>query len=156
VGVARTSIQTPPPSRGHYIELWGGHSTQFFTPAHIGANETKTWSETYFGTVGLSQITTVNEFAASYLSYARAGDSTEFTARVFTAVPSIPIDVILLLHGAGEQVLLEQAWTPDPTRASTFTATVPSSSVESAGQFGLRLETQGGAQLHGATIDYSP
>jgi hypothetical protein len=155
----RNSVNVDPNSVSDarpFIELWGGHSLQFFSPAQISPNQTIAWTERYFATVGLSEITTVNESAATHLSYSSQGDSTEFVAELFAAEPSMEMNVTLFVQSGGEQVLLEQAWVPDPTQATRFAVSVPNGDVSGANQFGIRLETAAGAELLTAAIDYSP
>lgn len=48
----------------NYIELWAGTSNSFFTDATLAASEEKKWKESYCATIGLSNITEMNNEAA--------------------------------------------------------------------------------------------
>ncbi|MDA3851750.1 MAG: DUF5107 domain-containing protein [Spirochaetaceae bacterium] len=50
-----------------YIELWSGNSLKFFSDATLEGRETLGWSEYYYPTIGLDDISYANEFGAFYL-----------------------------------------------------------------------------------------
>ncbi|MGL1889262.1 MAG: DUF5107 domain-containing protein [Reichenbachiella sp.] len=53
----------------NYIELWAGVSRSFFTDATLAANEVKSWKETYAPTVMMSNISSINAYAAMHLNW---------------------------------------------------------------------------------------
>lgn len=70
-----------------YIELWGGHSSEFFEDTYLEPNETKEWTEYYFPTKGLEDITSANENASAYLEYEKG----EIVARFNVTDPKQPV-----------------------------------------------------------------
>jgi hypothetical protein len=49
-----------------YIELWAGVSHEFFSDAHLAANENLSWTESYFPTVGIPGISYIDEQVAFF------------------------------------------------------------------------------------------
>lgn len=56
-----------------YIELWSGHSGEFFEDATIAAQSSIAWTERFFATVDLKGLTYANEQAYFYLMVDDAG-----------------------------------------------------------------------------------
>lgn len=142
-----------PDDRRPYIELWAGHSEQFFQPTEIGPNQSLSWTETYLPTLGLDTFTFVNENAAAHLSTTSSGTEVTLSAEVFTALPSITTEVTLL---KGEEVLFEEDWTPDAQSTGSFQVAIPSGSISGGEQLGVRLKTPAGDEIYRTAISYSP
>ncbi len=107
-----------------YIELWGGHSLQFFTDAIFPANGTKSWTETYVTTVGLTNVSWANTNAALELSGAVTNGTLGVTATVFTYYPGTNITYEMLLQGASDYALTNGSFRSraDQSRVIAFTA----------------------------------
>ena len=50
--------------RKPHIELWGGHSNEFFRSTSMSGDEEVAWSENYFATFGLDTVHYANEYGA--------------------------------------------------------------------------------------------
>jgi hypothetical protein len=107
-------------SRRPYIELWAGNSKQFFTDAVMKPNETKDWDEFYLPTVGLSQVTEANRYAAVYLGIDRSKQLIRFHAAVFSTEPGRALKAVLWLNGKKFVKLAEESFTADPKTANRF------------------------------------
>lgn len=110
-----------------YIELWGGHSSQFFDDTKIGPNEEKAWTEHYIPTVGMSHITQANKDAAIYLNYApdENNENIIFNAGVFSTHPNEKLKVSLSLDGNTTYGLLDETMTADPAAPAKYSVSVP-------------------------------
>ena len=133
-----------------YIELWAGHSHRFFEPAQLAGKETKSWTETYLPTVGLSTAHGVNGFAAAELRQEVQGSMLNISAEIFSTVPGLPVQVVLFDQD-GNRALFEQSWVPSADQSTTFSAAIPNS--EFSGKFGVLIEGTGGQELFRATLD---
>jgi hypothetical protein len=129
-GASSVNANPDQPSQARpYIELWGGHSQRFFTPAQLAAGAKKQWTEVYLPTVGMTKFSEVTEGAAAWLTYSKGADTVTFNAELFTALPSRALRVRMSLEGAQSKQLLDQSWTPDAKTSSTLTASVPTAQL---------------------------
>lgn len=142
--------------RRPYIELWAGHSTRFFQAAEIAANHTISWTESYVPTVGLSDVTNANEFVSAFLDTSPSGGSVEFSASLFSAVPSVDLEITLFLDNGTRRELLTETWAPDPLGATPFTVLIPASDLDVGDDVGVTVETGTGELLFETTTTYSP
>jgi len=106
-------------SRRPYIELWAGHSREFFTDARLDANAEKKWDEYYIPTVGLPGVSYANQHALIDLDYSRgkAPQDHAFTARVFATHPGETMDLWLRLRGAKDVELYHGECRGNPAKA---------------------------------------
>ena len=108
-----------------YIELWAGNSTEFFKPAQLNGWGKKSWVETYLPTIGLSEFTNVNKYAAAHLKTEVDSTTRTFYVQIFSAEPSINYEVILTVNGEGtKKEILREDWTPKLVRSSIFEAKI--------------------------------
>lgn len=106
-------------SRRPYIELWAGHSKEFFMDAVMKPNEEKVWDEFYLPTVGLAQVTEANRYAAVHLKTEPVGENTlRFHAAIFSTRPGEALKAILTLKGNKAVQLTEKIFTADPKSAN--------------------------------------
>jgi hypothetical protein len=69
----------------NYIELWGGTSRSFFEDAVLSANQTKSWTESYCATVGMTSISEINEHAAANLIWDEDENLLTYQVNTFAA-----------------------------------------------------------------------
>jgi hypothetical protein len=139
-----------------FIEPWAGVSTRFFTPDQLAASAKKHWMETYVPTFGMLKFSEVGEGAAAYLSYAKAAAATDFQVELFTSLPSRRFQVELLLEGTTAKSIYNQAWTPDPTKSSVLTVSVPAANLPAgANKYTLVLKKANGEQVLTTSIAYA-
>jgi hypothetical protein len=137
-----------------FIELWAGASHQFFSPAQIAANSSKTWTETYIPTVGLKAVSFANEYALVSLRTDKtaydglAEKSFTVSADISTAAPGSPYRARVAGGPGGARILLDTLILPNPKDAARLTLTRPLSDIGSGKQaLMLRLEDAKGAVL---------
>jgi hypothetical protein len=53
--------------------MWYGVTPEFWARATLAANEVRQWSDVYFPTLGLREVTAASEYGALYLSASEAG-----------------------------------------------------------------------------------
>ncbi|MCL6613585.1 MAG: DUF5107 domain-containing protein [Firmicutes bacterium] len=132
-----------------YVELWAGHSREFFIDARLDANEEKSWDEYYIPTVGLPRVTYANRDALVYLHHSQddAKDHA-FTAMVFTTRPGESMELWLRLNGAKEIPLYHDTFTGDPGKPLALSLSRPAGAI-GAGKytFALILKSTAGETL---------
>lgn len=138
-----------------YIELWGGHSSEFFAATTIKANEIKAWDEYYIPTVGMSKITNASKNGAAYLEYDTENASVNINAEVFTTHPGKELKMSLALKGNENLFLLEENFVSSPDKADIFTVSVPEESVsEGFSLLTLEVKDANGEILLGAETPF--
>jgi hypothetical protein len=105
-----------------YVELWAGHSSEFFVDAVLQAGQTKQWTEYYMPTVGLSDITSSNQNAAALLTASNAGGTANFNAKVSATDPGKSFKAILTLKGATSYSLLTKDFVAGSNTAADLSA----------------------------------
>jgi hypothetical protein len=113
-----------------YIELWGGHSSEFFADTIMEANKTKVWDEYYIPTVGLAKITNASKNGAAYLEYDIDDASVNFTSEVFTTHPGKELKISLILEGNENLPLIENNFISSSDKPDTFTVSVSEASIQ--------------------------
>ncbi len=105
------------------IELWHGVTPEFWTRGSMSANEVRQWSDRYFPTLGLKEVTAATENGALYLSSSKSGTDTVLSVAATLTLPNQTVKAILRLNGTAvaEQDLVVA--TTDPTTVSTTVAT---------------------------------
>jgi hypothetical protein len=114
------------------IEMWHGVTPEFWSRGTLAANEVKTWSDRYFATLGLQEITAASENGAAYLSSSVSGTDTVLSAATTLTLPNQTVKAVLKLAGA---VVAEKDLVVAADAATTVTATVPSSQAASGAVF---------------------
>lgn len=170
---ANTDPKTFGDSSRPYIELWGGHSSEFFADTALKPNEKKVWTEFYMPTSGLTEITSANENAAIQLStVANANEKNiHFNAGVFTTKPGEKLQAILKLKSKNssqtqsqqadgdknqDRILWEGTLIGDAKTANTLSALIPTDSITKGEYlYCLELKNQDGATLAEAQIPFN-
>ncbi len=105
------------------IEMWYGITPEFWDRGAMAAGEIKQWSETYFATMGLREVTAASEYGAMYLSSASIGDQMQLTATATLTLPDQTVKAVLRLDG---NVIDEQDVVVASKEPTTVSAMVPS------------------------------
>ena len=114
------------------IEMWHGVTPEFWDRASMSPNEVKQWSDSYFPTLGLSEITAASEHGAVYLSRSESGADAVLSAAATLTLPDQTVRAVLRLNG---NVILEQDVVVASTAATTVSATVASSEITAGAVF---------------------
>lgn len=114
------------------IEMWHGITPEFWDRATLAANEVRTWSDRYFATLGLPEITAAGEYGAAYLSSSVSGMDTQLSAVATLTLPNEGLSAVLRVNdsivGRADVVVSAAA----PTRVST---SVPTSMAPAGATF---------------------
>ncbi len=108
-----------------YIELWAGHSKEFFEPAYFSANTKKSWKEIYAPTVGLSNITHVNKDVLAEIKIADGSNCKEAHLNFSTLHPLNMYEVKIEITGDNPQVLLTREVAPDAVNGNKISINLP-------------------------------
>lgn len=137
-----------------YVELWAGHSSQFFQNTVLQPNEVKEWTEYYIPTVGLSDITSANEQAAALLSYTENNGEVDFQVNINTTAPGQQLKASLKLLGDQNYDLLSQTFVSGTSE--TVLHAVKQLHTVDAGhyKFELVLKTMGDVEVLKAEIPF--
>lgn len=138
-----------------YVELWAGHSPQFFQNAVLQPNEIKEWTEYYLPTVGLSDVTSANEHAAVLLTVSENNGIAEFKAAINTTSPGQTYTAELKLTGNQDYSLANQNFTAD-TGETEVAGSIPLNSI-APGNYTLKLSLTNniGTELLSAELPFS-
>jgi len=126
-----------------YIELWGGHSHEFFEPATILARSSKKTTFYYLPTIGLEWINSMNKYGAVELSYELGPNQVDLQAKMFSTYPSISFQILLgwvTLEGK-ETILYKTIYEPVTNFPSIFITTYPTIGLPT-GQYGFTFYLQ--------------
>ncbi|MCF8236505.1 MAG: DUF5107 domain-containing protein [Bacteroidales bacterium] len=103
-----------------YIELWSGLSTQFFEDASLDANETLSWTETYLTSLGMDDVSTVNEHGALHVETI-SGEEARFETSVFMNLPDSVFTLDIDLEGEIDISILKSEFTAQSNGSSDYT-----------------------------------
>jgi hypothetical protein len=159
VDSVNTDLEEPDEERP-YIELWAGHSPEFFTPAYMQPRETKAWGETYLSIVGLDQVDFSSELGSGSLTVScdrsHAG-LVSVSAKAFVSKPGddYVVSLVAVMSGGAifPQTLYHEIWSPSADRAGAFTSHFmpPSQTLASGASIEFVLEDlNGDAVLRGS------
>jgi len=156
----KQSYATDPGSFGNaarpYIELWAGHSPEFFVNASLAAHEVKDWDEYYIPTVGLPKVTFANVHALVYLDYAMDEEKAHvFHAKVFTTHPGETMDLLLRIKGDSQPELYHKSFTGTADQSLELDLGQAAGSL-AAGKYAFEmvLKSSSGAVLAQTSIPY--
>lgn len=114
------------------IEMWHGVTPEFWNRGTMAANEVRQWSDSYFPTLGLKEITAASNYGALYLSSSKSGTDTALSVAATLTLPKQTVRAVLRLNGT---VIADQNVVVAATDATTVSATVASSKISSGAVF---------------------
>ena len=115
-------------SRG-YIELWAGHSPEFFTATAMAPNEEKVWTEYYIPTSGLSAVTCANKNAAVFFDYNEITNNYNFISEIFTTHPNKNLNVQFYVKSTDTFEIYKDTFVSNPETAHKFEFTLPKTDI---------------------------
>jgi hypothetical protein len=104
------------------IEMWHGVTPEFWKRGTLAASEVRSWSDRFFATLGLHDITAASEHGAMQLSTMAMGSDTLLNVAASLTQPNQPLKVIFRVNGnvVGQQDVMAAA--ADATKASVKVA----------------------------------
>lgn len=114
------------------IEMWHGVTAEFWTRGTMAASEVRQWTDNFFPTFGLKEVTAASTYGVTYLSSAKSGTDTVLRADATLTVPDQTVKAVLRLDGSK---VAEQDVVVSRTDATTVSATLPSSKISSGASF---------------------
>jgi len=125
------------------IEMWHGVTPEFWARGSMAANEVRQWSDRYFPTLGLEEITAASAYGALCLTSAESGGDTVLDAAASLTLPGQAVRAVLRLDGL---VIAEEDVVVAATDATRVSATVASSDLAPGATFEAEF-LQGEASL---------
>jgi hypothetical protein len=111
--------------------MWHGITPEFWDRATLAANEVRQWSDRYFPTLGLAEVTAASEYGALHLSTANGGTESTLNVDATLTVPDQTVKAVLSLDGGvvSEQDVVVQAGEPTHVTASVASDIVTAGTV---------------------------
>lgn len=119
------------PSQVHrpYVELWAGHSNEFFEPAHFDMNSVKQWKEVFVPTVGLSNVTHANYNIIADLKIENLQENKIVNLGFVSTYPKNSLDVLIEITGQHPIILTAQTVNPDPVNGNRIKVDLPDNQI---------------------------
>jgi len=114
------------------IEMWHGVTPEFWTRGTMSANEVRQWSDGYFPTMGLKEVTAASKNGAMYLSSTKSGTDTVLNVTATLTLPNQSVRAIVRLDG---NTLAEQDMVVSAKEATTWSVTVANSKLSPGAVF---------------------
>ncbi|MBN1607277.1 MAG: DUF5107 domain-containing protein [Polyangiaceae bacterium] len=114
------------------IEMWHGVTPEFWIRGALSANEVRQWTDSYFPTLGLKDITAASAYGALYLSSSKSGTDTTLNVAAALTLPNQTVKAILRLNGSA---VAEQAVVVAAAEATGMSATVASGQISPGAVF---------------------
>ena len=124
--------EMPHSSRRPYLELWAGHSREFFEPAYISANSDKKWKEIYVPTVGLSNVTHANKQIVADFRIEGGSESRTVSLDFVPTSPDTSVEVSISIDGQHQQELTRESVSPDPVNGNRVQTALPANQMWTA------------------------
>jgi type IV secretory pathway TraG/TraD family ATPase VirD4 len=110
------------------IEMWHGITAEFWNRGTMTANEVRQWSQRFFPTFGMKEVTAASENGVLYLSTSKGASETTLNVTATLTLPKQTVKAVLRLN---DTAVAEQDVVVSATEATTVTATVANSKVAS-------------------------
>jgi hypothetical protein len=118
------------------IEMWHGVTQEFWTRGSMAASEVRQWSDTYFPTFGLKDITAASQNGALYLSSSKGTSETTLNLAATPTLPKQTVKAVLRLNGS---TVAERDVVVSATDATTVSATVTNDKISAGAVFQAEL-----------------
>jgi len=128
------------------IEMWHGLTPEFWKRGTLAANEVKSWTDRYFATVGLRDITAASDHGALHLSTQPAGAETALNVAASLTLPNQTLQAVLRIDG---EVVAEQDVVAAAAEATTVSASVASAEAPAGAVFEAEFLRGGESLLKG-------
>lgn len=110
------------------IEMWHGITTEFWNRGTMTANEVRQWTQSFFPTFGMKEVTAASESGVLHLSTAKGASETTLNLTATLTLPKQTVKAVLRLN---DSVVAEQDVVVSTTEATTVSATVANSKAAS-------------------------
>jgi hypothetical protein len=114
------------------IEMWHGVTPEFWTRGSMSANEVRQWSDSYFPTLGLKEITAASEHGALHLSSSKGASDTTLSVAATLTLPKQTVKAVLRLNGS---TVKEQDVVVSAADATTVSASVTNDKISAGAVF---------------------
>jgi hypothetical protein len=128
------------------IEMWHGVTPEFWNRASMAANEVREWSESYFPTLGLREVTAASEYGAMQLSSSDSGTDRVLSATATLTLPDQTVSAVLRLD---DSIVAEQDLVVAGAEATEVSVTLPSEEVLPGAVFEAEFLLGGSSLLSG-------
>lgn len=128
------------------IEMWHGVTAEFWTRGTLAASEVKQWTDSYFPTMGLKEITAGSTHGAMYLSAAKSGSDVALSVLATLTLPKQTVKASLRINGSA---VSDQDVVVADAAGTSVTVTVPSSKAPSGATFEADFSQDGTSLLSG-------
>ncbi|HKO50268.1 MAG TPA: DUF5107 domain-containing protein, partial [Polyangiaceae bacterium] len=108
------------------IEMWHGVTPEFWNRGTMAAGEVRKWSDSYFPTLALKDVTSANEYGALFLSRSKGATDSVLSVLATLTVPNQSVKAILRLNGS---IVAEKELVVGAAQATTLEASVANSAV---------------------------
>lgn len=108
------------------IEMWHGVTPEFWNRGAMAASEVRTWTDHFFSTLGLEEVTAASEYGAVHVSRTVSGTDAVVSAIATLTIPGQTVHAVLEIDGATvheEDVIVE------PALATTVEVTLPATAA---------------------------
>jgi len=126
------------------IEMWHGVTPEFWQRGAMEAGEVRTWTDHYFPTLELRDISAASEYGAVYLSSTTSGVNAVLSALATLTVPNQTVHAVMKLSGS---VVREEDILVSPAEATTLEVSVPASSVLAGAELSIEFSQESRALL---------
>jgi hypothetical protein len=110
------------------IEMWHGITPEFWNRGTMTANEVRQWTQRFFPTFGMKEVTAASENGVLFLSTSKGASETTLNLTATLTVPKQTVKAVLRLN---DSVVAEQNLVVSTTDATTVSATVANSKAAS-------------------------
>ncbi len=139
--------QSADPSNFHdverpYIELWSGVSQEFFEDAYLGANETIEWRETFVPTIGIPDVSYMNEEITFFY------DLNETQLELYSFLPVAQgYEVEVSVSQASSEVYYN-SYVPNTNQSTAYNETISFSEMgANSGEYSIEIQLLTGDSL---------
>ncbi len=103
------------------IEMWHGITTEFWNRGTMAANEVRQWTQHFFPTFGIKEVTAASDHGVLYLSTSKGASETALNLTATLTLPKQTVKAVLRLN---DTVVAEQDLVVSATDATTLSASV--------------------------------
>jgi hypothetical protein len=125
------------------IEMWHGITPEFWNRGTMAANEVRQWSQNFFPTLGLKEVTAASQYGALQLSSSKSGENTILSVAASLTLPNQIVRATLRLNGS---VIGERDVLVAEDDSTTVSATVANNEI-AAGAIFEAVFSQGATNL---------
>jgi len=131
------------------IEMWHGVTPEFWNRGSMAASEVRTWTDHFFSTLGLEEVTAASEYGAVRLSRTVNGTDAVVSALATLNIPGQTVHAVLEIDGA---TVHEEDVIVDPAQATTVEVTLPATSAPAGATLSAAFRQGASVLLSGEVV----